>query len=120
MAVPSWADPAYVQHTIRAFENTGFRGGLNYYRAADETFDLTPALKGALVTQPSFYVWGAADGLCRFFHPTPPTVEELRRAAPGLVDVVRLEGVGHWIQHEAGDRLNAELLKFLDAIGSPR
>lgn len=60
------------------------------------------------------------DGLCRLFHPTPPTVEELRREAPGMVDVVRLENVGHWIQHEASDRLNAELLKFLDAIGLPR
>lgn len=120
VAVPRWADPAYVQHTIRAFEKTGFRGGLNYYRAADETFDLTPAFKGAPVTQPSLYTWGAADGLCRFFHPTQPAAEELRRAAPGLVDVVRLEDVGHWIQHEASDRLNAELLKFLGAIGSQR
>lgn len=116
VAVPRWADPAYVQHNIRAFEKTGFHGGLNYYRAADETFDLMPAFKGALVTQPSLYIWGAADGLCQFFHPTPPKIEELRRVAPGLVDVIRLENVGHWIQHEASDRLNAELLKFLNAI----
>lgn len=32
--------------------------------------------------------------------------------------MIRLDDVGHWIQHEASDRLNAELLKFLDAIGS--
>jgi len=64
VAVPRWADPAYVQHRIRAFEKTGFHGGLNY-RAADETFDLMPAFKGALVTQP-IYIWGAADGLCLF------------------------------------------------------
>ena len=116
VAVPSWADPAYVRHTVRTFEKTGFHGGLNYYRSLDETFDLMAAFKGSLITQPSLYIWGAADGLCQFFHPTPPTVEELRRVAPGLVDVVRLEHVGHWIQHEASDRLNAELLKFLKAI----
>lgn len=40
--------------------------------------------------------------------------------APGLVDVVLLENVGHWIQHEAAGRLNAELIKFLGTIGSPR
>lgn len=116
VAVPAWADPAYVQHTIRTFEKTGFGGGLNYYRALDETFALMPAFKGALITQPSLYIWGAADGLCQFFHPKPPTVEELRRVAPGLVDVVRLENVGHWIQHEASDRLNVELVKFLSVI----
>jgi pimeloyl-ACP methyl ester carboxylesterase len=54
------------------------------------------------------------------FHPTPPTLDDLRRVAPGLIDVVRLEGVGHWIQHEASDRLSAELLRFLDAVGSPQ
>jgi pimeloyl-ACP methyl ester carboxylesterase len=117
VTVPSWVDPSYVQHNIRAFEKTGFRGGLNYYRSLEPTFDLMSAYKGALITQPSLYIWGAADGLCQFFHPTPPKVEALRRDAPGLVDVVRLENVGHWIQHEASDRLNAELLKFLAALG---
>jgi pimeloyl-ACP methyl ester carboxylesterase/ankyrin repeat protein len=119
VAVPSWADPAYVQHTIRAFEKTGFHGGLNYYRAAQETFDLMPAFRNALIRQPSLYIWGAADGLCQLFHPTPPTLGEVRRLAPGIVDVVRLEDVGHWPQHEAAERVNAELLKFLDTIGSP-
>lgn len=119
VAVPSWADADYVRHTIRAFEKTGFRGGLNYYRAAQETFDLMPAFKDQLIRQPTLYIWGAADGLCRLFHPKAPTVAEMRRLAPGLLDVVRLEGVGHWIQHEASERLNAELLKFLRAIGAP-
>lgn len=119
VAVPSWADPPYVQHTIRSFEKSGFHGGLNYYRAAQETFDLMPAYKNMLIRQPTLYIWGGADGLCQFFHPTPPTLADMRRLAPGLVDVVRLENVGHWIQHEASDRLNAELLKFLRAIGSP-
>ena len=116
VAVPSWADPAYVQHNVSAFQKTGFHGGLNYYRAADDTFDLMPAFKDALVMQPSLYIWGAADGLCQFYHQTPPTAADIRRAALGLVDVVRLEGVGHWIQHEASDRLSAELLKFLRTI----
>lgn len=118
--VPSWADPDYVHHTIRSFEKTGFHGGLNYYRAAQETFDLMPAFKNTLIRQPSLYIWGGADGLCQLFHPTPPTLEELRHLAPSLVGVVRLENVGHWIQHEASDRLNAELLKFLDAIEPPK
>ena len=117
VTVPDWADPAYVRHNIDAFAKTGFHGGLNYYRAAQETFDLMAAFKGMLIQQPSLYIWGAEDGLCQFLHPTPPTLEEARSLAPGLVDVIRVEKVGHWIQHEARDRVNAELLRFLGQIG---
>jgi pimeloyl-ACP methyl ester carboxylesterase len=117
VAAPSWADPDYVRHTVRSFEKTGFNSGLNYYRAAQETFDLMPAFKNQLIRQPSLYIWGGADGLCQLFHPTLPTVEEVRRLAPGIVDVVRVENAGHWIQHEAAGRVNAELLKFLGALG---
>jgi pimeloyl-ACP methyl ester carboxylesterase len=56
VAVPSWADPEYVSHTIRSFEKTGFRGGLNYYRALPTTFDLTPAFKHAVIRQPTLYI----------------------------------------------------------------
>jgi len=115
--VPKWADPAYVAHTIRSFTKTGFQTGLNYYRAAQETFDLMSAFKNAFIHQPSLYIWGAEDGLCQLFHPTPPTAAELRRLAPGLVDVIRVENAGHWIQHEAASRVNAELVKFLGTLG---
>ena len=118
VAVPSWADRDYVAHTIRTFQKTGFHGGLNYYRAFQTTFDLTPAFKGAVIRQPTLYLYGAADGLSVAFHPTPPTLAELRRSQPGLVDVIRLENIGHWVQHEAADRVNVELIKFLRTIGS--
>ena len=116
--VPKWADPDYVAHNIAAFAKTGFRGGLNYYRAAQETFELMPAFRNATIRQPSLYIWGAEDELCRLFHPTPPTLSHLKGAQPGLLDVIRLENVGHWIQHEAAERLNAELIKFLRTLVS--
>ncbi|MCG5244114.1 alpha/beta fold hydrolase [Azospirillum doebereinerae] len=118
VTVPDWADPDYVRHNIGAFAKTGFHGGLNYYRAAQATFDLMAAFKGMLIRQPSLYIWGAEDSLCQLFHPTTPSLEELRRNAPGLVDQVRLEGVGHWPQHEAADRVNAELVKFLGTMNA--
>ncbi|WP_082616467.1 alpha/beta fold hydrolase [Massilia sp. Root418] len=116
--MPPWADPGYVVHTIRSFEKTGFRGGLNHYRALPVSFAETAAFKDAPIMQASLYVWGADDGLCRFFHPTTPQLAELRRVQPRLVDQVRLEGVGHWVQHEAPDRLNAALLQFLAGLGA--
>lgn len=119
IAVPAWADPDYVAHTIASLARTGFRGGLNYYRALQATFDLTAAYKDALIHQPALYITGAADGLTDMFHPTPPTLAELRQDLPGLVDHIRLENTGHWIQHEAADRVNAALVAFLREVGSP-
>jgi pimeloyl-ACP methyl ester carboxylesterase len=114
--LPSWADPAYVKHNIETFQRTGFRGGLNQYRGVQFTFEHLVAYKDVLIRQPSIYIWGDADGLCRLFHPVPPTLEELRQTAPGVIGVVCLEGVGHWPQHEASERVNAEIIKFLNSL----
>lgn len=116
IALPAWADPEYVAHTIRSFEGTGFRGGLNYYRALPKTFDLTPAFKDAPIYQPSLYIWGGADGLCQFFHPGAPSLDDLRKGQPGLVDAIKIENAGHWLQHEAADLVNSEILKFLKSL----
>jgi pimeloyl-ACP methyl ester carboxylesterase len=116
VVVPPWADPAYVDHNIRTFERSGFQTGLNYYRVLQVTFDLTAAFKDKLIEQPSIYLWGGADGLCRFFHPVAPTAHDLRPAWPGLIKVVELEDAGHWIQHEAAERVNVELVQFLAKI----
>ncbi len=113
VAVPDWADAGYVRHTIDAFQKTGFRGGMNYYRAFPKTFELMVAYKDEPIQQPSLYIWGDADGLSHLYHPEPPTLASLREVQPNLVGQVRLENVGHWIQHEAADRVNQELIGFL-------
>ena len=101
VGAPDWAEPDYVGRTIAAFERSGFETGLNYYRAVPQTFELMSAYKNAVIRQPSLYIWGAADGLCQFFHQDNPTINDMRASQPGLVDVVRLEDTGHWVQHEA-------------------
>ena len=114
--VPAWADRDYVRHTIDAFQRTGFRGGLNYYTAFPKTFELMAAYKDAVIRQPSLYIWGAADGLSQMLHPETPTLEALRLAQPNLVNQVRLENVGHWVQNEAPDQVNDALTAFLASL----
>lgn len=114
--MPLWADKAYVMQAIETFERTGFHGGLNYYRAAQSTFDMSAGLKGQTIRQPSLYLYGARDGLNATFHPTPARLEQMRAVWPGLKKVVRYENTGHWVQHEAADRVNAELVSFLQGL----
>ncbi|QWT22030.1 alpha/beta hydrolase [Bacillus sp. NP157] len=111
--LPAWVDPAYVAHNIAEFERTGFHGGLNYYRAAEPYFALSAPWKGARVIQPSYFIWGLADGL-RELYPIGP--EQLRVGVPDLVGMVELEDVGHWVQHEASDVVNQHLLAFLHTV----
>ncbi|MBB2202241.1 alpha/beta hydrolase [Gluconacetobacter tumulisoli] len=111
--LPSWAEPEYVQHNIAEFQRTGFHGGLNYYRAAEPYFDLSAAFKGTKITQPSFFIWGKADGLKELY---PLTIDQMRAGLPGLVGGLELDTVGHWVQHEAADLVSDQLVKFLRTV----
>ncbi len=111
--LPSWAQSDYVAHNVAEFQRTGFHGGLNYYRAAEPYFYLSAPWKGARITQPSFFIWGKADGLKELY---PLTVDQMRAGVPGLVGGLELDGVGHWVQHEAPDVVNDQLVKFLRTV----
>jgi pimeloyl-ACP methyl ester carboxylesterase len=111
--LPSWADPDYVAHTVAEFQRTGFHGGLNYYRAAEPYFYLSAAFKGAKITQPSFFIWGAAEGLKELY---PFNIDQMRLGLPGLVGAIELAGVGHWVHHEASAEVSDQLLKFLHSM----
>jgi pimeloyl-ACP methyl ester carboxylesterase len=111
--LPSWAEPDFVSHNIAEFQRTGFHGGLNYYRAAEPYFLLSAAFKGARITQPSLLMVGKADGLKQLY---PLTADQLRVGLPGLIELIELENVGHWIQHEAAAEVSDQLLKFLRGV----
>ena len=113
--LPTWADPDYVKHTVAEFQRTGFHGGLNYYRAAEPYFYLSAAFKGAKLYQPSFFIWGKADGLKELY---PLTIDQMHAGLPGLRGGLELDHVGHWVQHEASDAVGEQLLKFLLSVNT--
>ena len=111
--LPPWIEPDYVAHNIAEFERTGFHGALNYYRAIQPFFDLSAAYTGARIAQPSFFMWGNADGLFPVYHLTEAA---LRDRLPGLRGYVGLEGIGHWVQHEASAAVSEHLVAFLETL----
>jgi pimeloyl-ACP methyl ester carboxylesterase len=111
--LPSWVEPDYVKHNVAEFQRTGFHGGLNYYRAAEPYFAMSPAFKGAKIAQPSFFIWGKADGLKELY---PLTIDQMRVGLPGLVGGLELDNVGHWVQHEAADLVSDQLVTFLRTV----
>jgi pimeloyl-ACP methyl ester carboxylesterase len=111
--LPSWVPPDYVAHNIAEFQRTGFHGGLNYYRAAEPYFVLSAPWKGAKILQPSFFIWGKADGLRELY---PLSLDDLRAGLPGLAGGLELDNVGHWVQHEAAAEVSDQLLKFVRTV----
>jgi len=96
---------------VRAFERTGFSGGLNWYRNIDRNWELTESVAERHVVQPALFLTGELDPV-RGFMPAA--------AMQGWVDDLRAEvvvpGAGHWVQQQAPDAVNAALLEFLASL----
>ena len=113
VVVPEWADPDDVAEQVADFQRTGFQGGLNYYSSLQPGFDLTAAFKGVLIRQPSFFVYGKADGLNAL---REPAEAELRKGLSGLRGFVAMPEVGHWPNRERTGEFNRALLAFLQGL----
>lgn len=109
--LPSWLQPAELEHYVQEFRRTGFTGGLNWYRNFDRNWELTPQLAGARVAVPSFFIGGALDPV--LVMSPPGNQDEWLDDHRGSVIV---DGAGHWVQQEEPHQVNAALLGFLASI----
>lgn len=95
----------------RAFERTGFRGGLNWYRNFDRNWELTAYLSGAKVLQPALMITAELDPVLR-----PEMADGMSAWVPNLRDTVLIKGCGHWTQQEKPDEVNRVLVRFLQGL----
>jgi pimeloyl-ACP methyl ester carboxylesterase len=113
--MPAWVDAADLADTVAEFGRTGFRGGLNWYRAVRSSWELMTAWRGAAIHQPSLFIGGSRDDVLKF--PTSrASIERFGQTLPGLRGCHVLEGAGHWVQRERAEAVNALLLTFLRGL----
>jgi pimeloyl-ACP methyl ester carboxylesterase len=109
--IATWLSQDELAVYVRAFERTGFTGGLNWYRNIDRNWELTEPFADRHVEQPALFLTGELDPVRRFM----PAA-----AMDGWVDDLRAEivvpGAGHWVQQQAPDAVNAALLEFLASL----
>lgn len=96
---------------VRAFERTGFRGGLNWYRNLDRNWELTAYLSAAKVTQPALMITAELDVVLR-----PELAEGMSRWVPNLRDTILIRNCGHWTQQEKPAAVNQALIGFLRSL----
>jgi epoxide hydrolase 4 len=88
-------------------------GGMNWYRANIASFaNSAPApywpKRGAPIRAPAMLIWGTADTTF-----VPAFLDGMPAIAPGI-EIVRLDGVGHWTSMEAPGAVNAALSQLLE------
>jgi pimeloyl-ACP methyl ester carboxylesterase len=91
----------------RTFERTGFRGGLNWYRCLDRSWEESARLEH-LVKQPALMITAEYDPVLR-----PTLCNGMEAVVPNLQKIVLIKGAGHWTQQEKPAEVNAALLKFI-------
>lgn len=107
-ALPAGLTEADLDEYARAFERSGFRGGLNWYRNMDRNWEELPQVGVVGMDQAALFMAGTRDSQIRFgsFEPTEAAASKLRK-------IVLLPRCGHWTQQERPDDVNAELIAFL-------
>lgn len=113
--LPAWMSAADIAHYAGEFRRSGFRGGLNWYRAIRLNTPLLAAWRGTVIRQPSLFIAGERDGVLRF-PASQAQIERYPQTLPGLRGCHILPGAGHWIQRERAAEVSRLLLDFLASL----
>jgi pimeloyl-ACP methyl ester carboxylesterase len=113
--LPAWMSAQDLAYYIGEYSRTGFRGGMNWYRAIGRNTALLAPWRGAVIRQPSLFIAGERDGVLKF-PAAKAQIERFAQTLPGLRGCHILPGAGHWIQRERAAEVNALLLAFLHGL----
>lgn len=113
--LPGWLTEEDVDVYTTEFAESGFTGGLNWYRNIDRNWELTAPWAGAVVRPPALYVAGDRD-LVVDFPGGRELIANLGRFVTDLRGATLLEGCGHWTQQERPDEVNRAILEFLSGL----
>jgi epoxide hydrolase 4 len=108
----AWPEAELARYRAAFSRPADLAGPLAYYRTAFRR--RSPRLPGPIAA-PVLVLWGVHD---RFLGPALADEGRLRRYAPD-VRVIRIEDAGHFVQNEAPERVNEELLAWLAGGGAP-
>ena len=115
MGLPDWLLQEDLDYVVSQFENSGFRGGMNYYRNFHRNWEITEHLQGAKIKIPVLFIAGSRDMVIAGAEKESLTAT-ISRATEDLRDVVLIPEIGHWVQQEAPAEVNQAISDFLTEI----
>jgi pimeloyl-ACP methyl ester carboxylesterase len=114
-ALPAWLTDEDLDVYTAEFQRTGFRGGLNWYRNLDRSWELLAPWHHATVTVPALFIAGECDPVIAMMR---ASLDQLRETVPNLTRSILLPGCGHWTQQERPAEVNEALIAFLRSLPS--
>lgn len=114
--LPDWLTEADLAYFSEAYRKSGFSGGLNWYRNLDRNWDLTAPWQDARISQPSLFIAGSNNSVITGLIGAK-RVADMERVLPNLKQKLIIDGVGHWVQQERANEVNAALIAFLRDSG---
>ena len=102
----------------RSIRQSGFRGGLNWYRNIDRNWELTAPWQDAQIHQPSLFIAGSKDSVITGLIGAK-RVADMERVLPNLTAKIILDGAGHWVQQERAGRGQRGPDRFPESLRMP-
>jgi pimeloyl-ACP methyl ester carboxylesterase len=106
-ATPLIVTPEELDVYVRAYEKTGFRGGINWYRNIDRNAREHPQIGTQKLALPCLMITAAWDVALR---------PQMAAGMPALcsdLEVHNIERAGHWVQQEYPDEVNRVMVDWL-------
>lgn len=110
----SWLSESEFGYYVDEFTRTGFTGGLNWYRADDYVWEQNADLHNRPITVPTTFIAGSKDPVLEMMGENP--FETMASMVPGLRSTHVIPDVGHFVQMEAAEQVNAAMLEFLGTL----
>jgi epoxide hydrolase A/B len=92
---------------VHAYEKSGFRGGINWYRNIDRNSREHPEIGVAKLTLPCLMITAEWDGAL------PPRMAAGMPALCSDLEMHNIERAGHWVQQEFPDAVNQTIVDWL-------
>ncbi|MGB1139861.1 MAG: alpha/beta fold hydrolase [Halioglobus sp.] len=111
----SWLSQDEFDYLVAQYEQSGFTGGLNWYRSMDMKWEQRRPFEGVTSDVPAYFIGSEHDVDLEGFHGDDP-IGLMRAIFPQLREVRMIPDAGHMVQLEASDAVNAMLLDYLADI----
>ncbi|KAH6768916.1 alpha/beta-Hydrolases superfamily protein [Perilla frutescens var. frutescens] len=114
ITMPSWLSEEDVSYYASKYNQKGFTGGLNYYRAMDLNWELTAPWTGVQIKVPVKFIVGDLDTT----YNTPGVKEYIHgggflKHVPFLQEIVIMEGVAHFLNQEKPEEISQHIYDYI-------
>ncbi|XVF22180.1 hypothetical protein REPUB_Repub12eG0151600 [Reevesia pubescens] len=112
--LPSWLSEEDINYIASKFNEKGFTGGLNYYRALNLNWELMAPWTGLQIKVPVKFIVGDLD----ITYHIPGAKEYIHNGGfkndvPFLQEVVVMEGVAHFLNQEKPEEISMHIYDFI-------